>query len=275
MQPHSFYKFVISAAEGPLGLVSTGRLPRAWIEEYVAFIKGSANALQSESNWPKWVLQGLHYATLHLSLRYYVWATSTGLRNSETEDRLGFVRFETECSLWACILNDTYWQMGADVSSRAQLGVAESTLIDICFGARSPVGALDKAAIEAWKKEYERLLAQCRHKWHAEGTWPRLLCMAVHFASLCVELIQIRNVDLSAEYCGQDTNRNRVECLVGQLQKRIVNPGVVALVKLWLDTCTVGRDGTGLPQIGVLRDRASVGVSVRTASELFLCPDIA
>lgn len=270
MDAASFYDLVISARDGENPLIETGELRAVWIAEYRSFLQQARAEWLREAAWPRKAFEAMHQATVHLPLRYNVWSRFEKRRNIATESALSSVRLETELLLWSCLCDLRKWPRGEN-GSASLLDRDDCSLIDLCFGAPSPVGVVDETtSFRGWQKEYERALRVAHVKWKDEPFWPQVLSMAVRFASVYVDLFQIREVDLSASYLSEAQQVAQINEVVEGLRIPINNEYVLSLIRIWLESSGMNRDGSGLPAIGVVRARTGQFVSVRTISEMFL-----
>jgi hypothetical protein len=268
LSANDLYEFVVGLGEE---LVHSGELKTSRATQYTNFVQDATGNWSRDTTWPHRAFQAFHYASLYLPLRYYVWSNAKGKRQLGTEEVLPVVLRETEMYLWSCLLQSAKWP--SDRLSHHALGLDSNDrkIIDLCFGVASPVGPIESGeSFAQWKTQYEQAVRVGSAKWKNEEMWPQVLCMAIHFASLYVELFQIRNIELTGNYAANDQGSRQSEPIIAGLMRYINNERVLALIRIWLDTCGMKRDDSGLPAIGTLRERTGQFVSVRTMSEVFV-----
>lgn len=83
-----------------------------------------------------------------------------------------------------------------------------------------------------------------------------------------IDLYQTRDIDLAHDYSRTNEGQDRIVGLIDTLRPCIDNDGVLSVIRIWLSTCGLPRDHSGLPEIGV--SRKLDGASVRTISEMFI-----
>ena len=276
MSTSHLYEMVFSPGGIEHTLQQTGRLPESWVRKYLAEIHDARASFDGATAWPKRVFQALHFSSMHLPMRYDVWARSTNTANSKTEQVLAEIRFETEAYLWSSLSGVDRWKLNVASNNEVAAGKSAISLIDLCFGDISPVVEVDRStAFRSWKDSYEECLRNIELDWKTAVCWPKWICMAIHYASFYIDLFQSQCIDVAqvATEVEDDTLRRRIDDVIHELGKEIKNEASLNLIRLWLSACGCDRDSSGLPRVGVRRPRTGQFISVRTPSEVFLLGD--
>lgn len=244
-------------------IVDTGRLPDGWFEQYQSTLGKIAN-MYDGATWPKNVFAPLHYVSTHLCLRYNARKGSVAVRIAETESTLGRVHLETDVFFWTAVTRVPHWD------TESLLGADEAALISLCFGGLSPVQSVTEGtSFVEWKKSYQECLGKLQEKVRRDDQWTKWLCTAFHFAAFYVDLYQQQNIALNHDRECVTTD-SVVPSLVSRLSDYIENQRVLRLIEVWLESASIGRNSTGVPQLGEPRPRTGQFVSVRTATELLI-----
>jgi len=272
MSTSDLYELVFSSGVEQ-ALLQTGRLPEPWTQEYLAEIQDARSTFDGALAWPKQVFQAFHYSSMHLPLRYDVWASSANTSNSDTEHLIAIIRFETEAYLWSSLPDGDPRTSTTAFTNEVACGLSATRLVELCFGNMSPIGGGDRStSFRSWKELYEESVRTIEPKWKTMMCWPKWLCMAIHFASFYIDLFQKQNVDLAQVAVDVEdiALRKRIDGIIHTLKEKIENEAALDLIRLWLSSCSKKRDSSGLPKIREQRPRTGQFISVRTISEAFL-----
>lgn len=250
--------------EGERDLRNIGGVRANWWSDYASAIESSATTF-SASVWPKQLFAAFHFSSTHLGLRYRLWKDTEKKVNTQTESMLYELQYMTDQFFWSSLLKIPHWR------ASGMLPDAERRLIELCFGASSPVAQEESDySPELWRDEYESCLRDVEHGCKLKEYWSKWFCVAVHFAGFYIDLIQVRTVDLNMSLPVNAEHLPVIGHTVAELHSAIENERVLHLVELWLRCAGMNRDASGLPELGQLRSRSERFISVRTSSELFL-----
>lgn len=266
MQTQRIFELVFSSGV-EVSLRQTGEIDPLWRDSFLLEMQKSEPTPSSGLTWSKQYFQALHYVSMHLGLNYRSWTVLERAKNEETAQILADLQFATEAHLWSSLNS---------LTSTAAVSASDDTdLISLCFGDNAPLRIVDlTTSFRPWKQNYERYLKNCEQQWKHSETWPKSLCMAIHFASFYIDLFQSRCVDLYQTPVENSQHATRIQQIATHLGRFIKNELVLHLIRLWLRSCQFKRDAAGVPEIGANRPRTGQFVSVRTMSELFLLSDV-
>ena len=244
-------------------LMNTGRFRDGWLEEYQATLEKALDFYDGPS-WPKDVFSSLHFVSTHLCLRYLAHKGRAAASIAETESILGRIHLETEVVLWTAVTRVPRWD------TEPLLGANEVELISLCFGSLSPVQPVaEQTSFVTWKNAFNERLDNLREAVRRADHWSKWLCTALHFAAFYVDLYQQQDFSLDEESaCG--AANSVVHKLISKLSNHVDNHRVLRLIEIWLESSSIGRNSSGLPQVGKPRPRTGQFISVRTPAELLI-----
>lgn len=255
------HELVWGASQPEAALVSMGKFPENWGDDYLSLLSTAESTLRNSSFWPRSLFVSIHFASCYLPLRYEAWKTQAGIENRETKQILAEISLRSELLIWRTFIDNETFILSDCVSD------PQKTFFELTLGSRSPAGiAAEFPKLQDWYHDFRLSLEAVRQEQLEQEHWPVWILIAVHFISFYVDLLNQR--------VGLDTpdlkQMPEVELVLKQLAGLPLMPEVVSLIRLWLHTIEVPRDQSGLPAIGTLRQRENVSVSPRTLCEVFL-----
>jgi len=249
-------------------IINSGCFPNNWWQRYAPLIETSQE-LPNEPDWSKRLFIPLHHASTHLILRYNTWSMSNKSHNPETEQTFDKIQFQTECFFWSSVAQLPRWDKIARNTSG--LSTTELKIINLCFGEDSPVHESNENDVfRKWKNAYTNCINETMISHKEKDRWPKWLCVAIHFAAFYIDLFQSRTVPVNLYKGLSNKNDAKSDFVVSQLSSKIYNQSVLELIRFWLNSTSLRRDMTGLPDAGELRPRTGQFISVRAISEIFL-----
>lgn len=114
MTDQEFYSFV-SSNSAQQTLMNNGEFPKGWVSTYLDFTASALPRWQHEVDWPRLLFRSIHYASLHLPMKYVLWTSLNKRRNNDTERDIRSIQFESEMFVWSCVF---------DASKRSNLEIA-------------------------------------------------------------------------------------------------------------------------------------------------------
>lgn len=255
------HKLVWGSSQPEAALVSMGKFPDNWGDDYLFLLSTAESTLRNSSFWPRTLFVSIHFASCYLPLRYEAWKTQAGIDNRETKQILAEISLRSELLIWRTFIEDEAFILSDRISE------PQKTFFELTLGSRCPAGiASEYPELQDWYHDFKLSLKAVRQEQVDQEHWPVWILIAVHFISFYVDLLNQR-VGLDIPDLKQ---MPEVELVQKQLAGLPVTPEVVSLIRLWLHTIEVPRDQNGLPAIGTLRQRESVSVSPRILCEVFL-----
>ena len=260
------HELVWGARQPEPALVSTGKFPDNWGDDYLSLLSTAETTLRNSSSWPRTLFVSIHFASCYLPLRYEAWKTQAGIENRETKQMLAEISLRSELLIWRTFIDDETFILSDRVSD------PQKTFFELTLGSRCPAGiASGFPELQDWYHDFKLSVEAVRQEQVDQEQvdqehWPVWILIAVHFISFYIDLLNQR--------VGLDTpdlkQMPEVELVLKQLAGLPVTPEVVSLIRLWLHTIEVPRDQSGLPAIGTFRQRENVSFSPRTLCEVFL-----
>lgn len=251
-----------SLEEAFASVLERGELISSWIVEYESFLRQCDRSLLSGFDWSVEAFQVCHGVILYLPLRYRAYRGFGRKRKETTESVIAELRSRTESFMWAtaakspCKKDESFFG-DASVKDPAR------RLPRLVLGIESPVTS-DLRIVNgcAWRDAYIEAAEGFCDLYQSQSSWPRWTCLALHFASTCIELVTQRRIDANrfAQLNGGTIDTTPL------LTPAVIADGPRFLLHNWLIWSKLPVESTGMPEVGI-RDNSNKRCSVRTVSE--------